>query len=98
MKWVVLLLVATSVHADCPPIDTCPWDLNTTHHITHAPATPRPSRPVSAFHTFEQYLDWHTPHVTMQQIREKNRRIKLQKSHDAHTINVSINNNQLVKK
>ena len=33
-------LMVTTVCADCPPIDTCPWDLNQTHHIQHEPVTP----------------------------------------------------------
>ena len=31
-------LIATSALADCPPIDTCPWDLNQTHYIQHEPS------------------------------------------------------------
>ena len=31
-------LTATSALADCPPIDTCPWDLNQTHYIHNEPS------------------------------------------------------------
>lgn len=30
-------LITASATADCPPIDTCPWDLNQTHHIHSEP-------------------------------------------------------------
>ena len=30
-------LMVTTVCADCPPIDTCPWDLNQTHYLEHVP-------------------------------------------------------------
>ena len=30
-------LTAATAAADCPPIDTCPWDLNQTHYLEHVP-------------------------------------------------------------
>jgi len=32
---VLLLCCVTSTYADCPPVDTCPWDVNTTHYMPH---------------------------------------------------------------
>ncbi len=91
MRLITGLLFTSVAVADCPPVDTCPWDVNTTHHISHTPeppiitshftghetfcagATPRPrvGRQPQEFHTIEEYMDWHTPGVTLGEIMRK---------------------------
>lgn len=115
-------LICSAAWADCPPVDTCPWDLNTTHHVPHVTPAPvnvtghfrgdesfcaapggsraRIGKRPDEFRTIQEYIDWHTPGVTLGEIMRKrmSRDEKLRDFVHVHTMDLSTQTKELTSK